>query len=224
MATFDNPFDPNRRLGCACGRHASDAEHAAEAYCVANDEDFRLKRVIESAVMRAVFPRDATRRALLRAVGASTALAAISQFLPLPTITDAFAQAAAPEKKDLKIGFIPITCATPIIMAHPMGFYSKYGLNVEVVKTAGWAVVRDKTVNKEYDAAHMLSPMPLAITMGLGSTSVPYTVPAIENINGQAITLAMKHKDKRDPKDWKGFKFAVPFDYSMHNYLLRYYL
>jgi nitrate/nitrite transport system substrate-binding protein len=224
MATFDNPFDPNRRLGCSCGRHASDAEHAAEASRLADDEDFRLTRVIESAVMRAVFPRDATRRALLRAVGASTALAAVTQFLPLPTITDAFAQAATPEKKDLKVGFIPITCATPIIMAHPMGFYSKYGLNVEVVKTAGWAVVRDKTLNKEYDAAHMLSPMPLAITMGLGSTSVPYTVPAIENINGQAITLAMKHKDRRDPKDWKGFKFAVPFDYSMHNYLLRYYL
>ena len=49
-------------------------------------------------------------------------------------------------------------------------------------------------------------------------------MPAVENINGQAITLAMKHKDKRDPKHWKGFKFAVPFDYSMHNYLLRYYL
>ena len=49
-------------------------------------------------------------------------------------------------------------------------------------------------------------------------------MPAIENINGQAITLAIKHKDKRDPKDWKGFKFAVPFDYSMHNYLLRYYV
>ena len=47
---------------------------------------------------------------------------------------------------------------------------------------------------------------------------------AIENINGQAITLALKHKDKRDPKSWKGFKFAVPFDFSMHNYLLRYYL
>ena len=53
---------------------------------------------------------------------------------------------------------------------------------------------------------------------------MPFTVPAIENINGQAITLAMKHKDKRDPKDWKGMKFAIPFDYSMHNYLLRYYL
>ncbi len=105
-----------------------------------------------------------------------------------------------------------------------MGFYSKQGFNVEVVKTAGWAVIRDKTLNKEYDAAHMLSPMPLAISMGLGSTAVPFAVPAIENVNGQAITLAMKHQDKRDPKQWKGFKFAIPFDYSMHNYLLRYYL
>ena len=105
-----------------------------------------------------------------------------------------------------------------------MGFYAKNGLNVEVIKTAGWAVIRDKTINKEYDAAHMLSPMPLAITMGVGSNPLPYTMPAVENINGQAITLAVKHKDKRDPKDWKGFKFAVPFDYSMHNYLLRYYL
>ena len=49
-------------------------------------------------------------------------------------------------------------------------------------------------------------------------------VATIQNINGQAITLAAKHKDKRDPKQWKGFKFAVPFEYSMHNFLLRYYL
>jgi nitrate/nitrite transport system substrate-binding protein len=93
-----------------------------------------------------------------------------------------------------------------------------------VIKTAGWAVIRDKTINKEYDAAHMLSPMPIAIIHGAGSNPIPYTMPAVENINGQAICLAMKHKDKRDPKSWKGMKFAVPFDYSMHNYLLRYYL
>jgi nitrate/nitrite transport system substrate-binding protein len=79
-------------------------------------------------------------------------------------------------------------------------------------------------LNKEYDAAHMLSPMPIAISLGIGSSAIPYTAPAIENINGQAITLSIKHKDKRDPKAWKGFKFAVPFDYSMHNYLLRYFL
>jgi nitrate/nitrite transport system substrate-binding protein len=93
-----------------------------------------------------------------------------------------------------------------------------------VIKTAGWAVIRDKTLNKEYDAAHMLSPMPLAITLGAGSNPIPYSMPAVENINGQAITLSVKHKDKNDPKQWKGFKIAVPFDYSMHNYLLRYYV
>jgi nitrate/nitrite transport system substrate-binding protein len=109
-------------------------------------------------------------------------------------------------------------------MAAPLGFYARHGLNVEVVKTAGWAVIRDKTINREYDAAHMLAPMPIAISLGLGAQPIPFTVPAIENINGQGITLATKHKDKRDPKDWKGMKFAIPFDYSMHNYLLRYYL
>ncbi|MGQ9371448.1 CmpA/NrtA family ABC transporter substrate-binding protein [Azospirillum sp. ST 5-10] len=223
MATFDDPFDqarPLTRTGCSCGRHASEAEHDAAL----RGDDARLTRVVEGAVMRALFPNDATRRAFLRAVGTSTAAAAVASVLPMGMIADAFAATGPLEKTDLKVGFIPITCATPIIMAHPMGFYAKQKLNVEVVKTAGWAVVRDKTLNGEYDAAHMLSPMPLAITLGAGSNPIPYTMPAVENVNGQAITLAMKHKDKRDPKQWKGFKFAVPFDYSMHNYLLRYYL
>jgi nitrate/nitrite transport system substrate-binding protein len=229
MSMFDNPFDSKRRLtsGCSCGRHASDAEHerAARLQCAAvESEDKRYQGVVASAVMRAMFPQDAARRAFLKSVGASTALAAVSQFFPLATATEVFAQRGPIEKKDLKVGFIPITCGTPIIMAQPMGFYARHGLNVEVIKTAGWAVIRDKTLNKEYDAAHMLSPMPLAITLGAGSRPIPYTMPAVENINGQAITLSIKHKDRRDPKQWKGFKFAVPFDYSMHNYLLRYYL
>jgi nitrate/nitrite transport system substrate-binding protein len=235
MGLFDNPFDPKRRLavGCACGRHASQEVHDVEVRnaqaiaCVstAESDDKRYENVVASAVMRALFPKDAARRAFLQSVGASTALAALAQFFPLQTATEVFAQGAgALEKTKLKVGFIPITCATPIIMAHPMGFYSKHGLDVEVVKTAGWAIVRDKTINKEYDAAHMLSPMPLAISLGLGSQPVPFTVPAIENVNGQGIALAVKHKNRRDPKTWKGFKFAIPFDYSNHNYLLRYYL
>jgi nitrate/nitrite transport system substrate-binding protein len=216
MSVFDNPFNPNVRLSCACGKHASQSEH---------DASVTEERVVEQAVMRALFPRDETRRRFIHAVGAGTALSAISTFFPLAAAKEAFAQSTRKlEKQKLKVGFIPITCATPIIMAHPMGMYAKQGLDVEVVKTAGWAVIRDKTLNKEYDAAHMLSPMPLAITLGAGATAVPYTMPAVENINGQAITLSMKHKDKRDPKQWKGFKFAVPFDYSMHNYLLRYFV
>jgi nitrate/nitrite transport system substrate-binding protein len=109
-------------------------------------------------------------------------------------------------------------------MAEPMGFYAKQGLNVSLQKTAGWAVVRDKVINKEYDASHMLSPMPIAISLGLGSKPVAVDVAAIENINGQAITLHVKHKDKMDPKGWKGMKFGLPFDYSIHNLLLRYFL
>jgi nitrate/nitrite transport system substrate-binding protein len=230
MFIFDDAFDPARNLRrrCVCGQHRSAAEHdqaELQLRCEPiESEQKRYERVVASAVMRAVFPKDATRRAFLTSVSASTALAAFSQFFPLRAATEAFADSGVPEKKDLKVGFIPITCATPIIMGAPLGFYAKHGLNVEVVKTAGWAVIRDKTINKEYDASHMLAPMPIAITLGLGAQPIPFAVPAIENINGQGITLAIKHKDRRDPKDWKGMKFAIPFDYSMHNYLLRYYL
>jgi len=224
MGTFTDPFDSAARLGggCNCGQHRTQAEHDR---LDTRSEEALAGRVVEQAVMRAVFPEDSLRRGFLKAVGASTAYAALSTFFPLGAAREAFAQTPGKiEKQKLAVGFIPITCATPIIMAHPMGFYKKHGLDVEVIKTAGWAVIRDKTLNKEYDAAHMLSPMPIAITLGAGSNPIPYTAPAIENINGQAITLSVKHKDKRDPKTWKGFKFAVPFDYSMHNYLLRYFL
>ncbi|MDB5545770.1 MAG: NMT1-like family protein, partial [Hyphomicrobiales bacterium] len=205
---FKNPFDARTNLtrGCACGQHGSQGEHDAAMRAEAIDNtDKQYENAVATAVLRQIFPIDAHRRAFLNQLGASTAAAAIASFFPLATATEVFAQTqGAIEKKSLKVGFIPITCATPIIMASPLGFYAKHGLDVEVNKAAGWAVIRDKTINKEYDAAHMLSPMPLAITMGVGANAIPYTMPAVENINGQAITLAMKHKDKRDPKSWKG--------------------
>jgi len=105
-----------------------------------------------------------------------------------------------------------------------MGFYKKHGLNATVRRASGWAMVRDWAINKDVDAAHMLSPMPLSISMGAGSAKVPFFMPAVENINGQAITLANKHIGVKTAKDMKGFRFCVPFDYSMHNFLLRYYL
>ena len=176
-------------------------------------------------MLRSLFPDATRRRNFLKAVGATTAVAAIAELFPIAA-AQAVAQAAPGplEKPNLTIGFIPITCASPIIMAKPLGFYERYGLNVTVVKTPSWAIVRDKAINREYDAAHMLAPMPFALSMGVGSVQQDWTIPAIENINGQAITLALKHKDRRDPKTWKGMRFAIPFPYSMHNYLLRYYL
>ncbi len=228
MSGLQNPIDPIVHLGaCPCGRHASRAEHeaaAAPSGAVPDDMEAMNRRVLESAAMRALFPRDETRRRFLRAVGASTAFSAISGVIPFGALEAMAQEKGALEKKNLKVGFIPITCATPLIMAHPLGFYRRQGLEVEVVKTAGWALIRDKMLNREYDATHFLSPMPLAISLGVGSTATPMNVATIQNTNGQAITLAVKHKDKRDPKQWTGFRFAVPFDYSIHNFLLRYYV
>ena len=129
------------------------------------------------------------------------------------------------EKTDLQIGFIPITCATPIIMSEPLGFYEKYGLTAKVVKMPSWGAVRDSAIAGELDAYHMLAPMPIAMTLGLGSAPFGVKLASIENINGQAITVAERHKGKvNGPADFKGFTMGVPFPYSMHNLLLRYYL
>lgn len=237
MPQYFDPYDADRplTLKCSCGRHHTVADHKRElatehvAATLPNrheptDLSEYTNQFIEAALVKALFPQDTVRRRFLRAVGKSTAMAAISSVIPLASLQAMAQEKGILEKKDLKIGFIPITCATPLIMAHPLGFYQRQGLNVEIVKTAGWALIRDKMLNKEYDATHFLSPMPLAITLGLGANATPMNVATIQNTNGQAITLSVKHKDKRDPKHWKGFKFAVPFEYSMHNFLLRYYV
>jgi nitrate/nitrite transport system substrate-binding protein len=226
------------------GRHTG-GEPAAEATArpstpaPAADADALFDDAIERSITQAIFGGNGlARRAFLRAVGASTFSAALSSVLPLAACKSAAKQEidettqalskdaskTALEKTSLKVGFVPITCATPIIMASPLGFYEKYGLAVEVIKTAGWAIARDKSLSGEYDASHMLTPMPLAMTLGVGSSAMPYVMPAVENLNGQAITLHTQHVQRRDPASWKGLKFAVPFEYSMHNFLLRYYV
>ena len=222
MTLDANPYDPYDAdrpltLRCACGADHPSGAHAASLEQGSHD-------FIEATLVKALLPAEPLRRRFLQAVGAGTARAAIGSLLPLGAL-QAMAQDKAPlEKRDLKIGFIAITCATPLIMADPLGFYKKEGLNVQLNKTAGWALIRDKMLNREHDASHFLSPMPLAISMGLGSVAQPMRVATIQNINGQAITLANRHKNNRDPKNWKGMKFAIPFEYSMHNFLLRYYL
>ncbi|MEI6413675.1 MAG: CmpA/NrtA family ABC transporter substrate-binding protein [Pseudomonadota bacterium] len=232
--SLSDPFSPDTDLrhGDACGctscleRQPEVPQIPASQPLPATREAI-FDRMVESAVVRAVFGHsEIDRRGFMRLAGSTMAAGILSTVFPLDQAKAALKETlGTPEKPELKIGFVPITCATPIIMARPMGFYSKYGLKVEIVKTPGWAVARDRSLSREYDASHMLSPMPLAMTLGLGIPQpTPFIMPAIENINGQAITLHMKHKDKRDPKTWKGFKFGVPFDYSMHNLILRYYV
>ena len=81
MAIFDNPLDPNNHASgarCACGRHESQSEHERDSEPqlrqTIDSEEQRYENVVVSAVMRAVFPQAATRRAFLQSVGAATAL------------------------------------------------------------------------------------------------------------------------------------------------------
>ncbi|MEM9724859.1 MAG: ABC transporter substrate-binding protein [Pseudomonadota bacterium] len=249
MSITKDPFDPNVDLWNECNERSADendpprsvadvvkapdkidAENSnflKERQSRFNEEEpaSRMVRALESSLMHSVFKTDVNRRKFLKSVGAGTAAGIFSQFIPFEAL-EAMAQDAMKnmEKTKLKIGFVPITCATPIIAGHALGFYNKYGLDVEIIKTAGWAVARDKCMNGEYDASHLLAPMPVAMSMGLGSAAQDWRMVTNVNTNGQAIVMANKHKDKQDPASWKGMKFAVPFEYSMHNLLLRLYV
>ena len=227
MKSLGNPFSEKSDLrhGAACGCETCKTgqhQHATEVM----SSEAMMERAVESAIVRSVFGHsDIGRRSFMGMLGGGTVAAALASVFPIDKAKAAILDnLGTPEKTDLNIGFVPITCATPIIMAQPLGFYERYGLNASVIKTAGWAVARDKSLSGEYDASHMLTPMPLAMSLGAGSVAHSYIMPAVENINGQAIVLSNQHLDKRDPKMWKGMTFGVPFEYSMHNFLLRYYV
>lgn len=181
--------------------------------------------VVKDSLLHAIVPHAPTRRAFLQAVGKTTALAAISSLLPLGYLQEAAAyDTLSPEKTKLNVAFLPILCATPLIVAHEFGYYAKHGLSVDLVKRSSWALVRDQLIHGTLDASHFLAPMPLAMTLGVGSPKIPMQVATFQNTNGQALVMATKHKNNKDPKHWRGMRFAIPFEQSMHNYLLRHFL
>ena len=102
----------------------------------------------------------------------------------------------APEKPDLKIGFIPLTDCASVVMAGELGLYKKYGLNVTVTKEASWAGVRDKLALGELDAAHVLYGLIYGVQLGIGGQKKDMAILMGLNHNGQAITLSNALKDK----------------------------
>jgi nitrate/nitrite transport system substrate-binding protein len=211
---------------CTCGATHSDTELRSLAKG-SNDVERALDNGIDEAIFRAMLPDPALRRRFFRAIGAGTALSALSSLIPLDSLK-AFAQETktpgAIEKKTLNVGFLPLTCATPLIYAEQLGLFSRQGLDVKLQKVAGIGLIRDKMINGELDFSQQVMPVPLTMSAGVGSTPIPTRVLTILNQHGNSLVLAMKHKDNRDPKNWKGFKFAVPFDASHQAMQLRYYL
>jgi nitrate/nitrite transport system substrate-binding protein len=102
----------------------------------------------------------------------------------------------APEKKDLKIGFIPLTDCASVVMASVKGFDRKHGVSITPTKEASWAAVRDKLVNGEIDASHVLYGLIYGVQMGVGGPKKDMAVLMNLNHNGQAITLSSQLREK----------------------------
>src|SRR6478609_11144399 len=109
---------------------------------------------------------------------------ASSGSLAAPTST------ATEGSRTLRAGFIPLVDASVLIAAAEFGFAAKEGIALELVKDVSWANVRDRLAFRQFDIAHMLSPMPVAAMLGLGSNPSPTITPFSLGRGGNAITLS----------------------------------
>src|SRR5688572_13475682 len=138
-------------------------------------------------------PVGSKRRRFLRQATA----AGLMSLVPNAVRTGAWAAGSdAPEKKEIKIGFIPLTDCSSVVMASVMDFDKKYGIKIIPSKEASWAAVRDKLVNGELDAAHVLYGLIYGVQMGIGGPKKDMAVLMNLNHNGQAFTLSRKLYDK----------------------------
>ncbi len=163
---------------------------------------------------------------------------------------------AAPARVDgegpkvLRAGFIPLVDASVLIAASEFGFARKEGLTLDLVKDVSWANVRDRLAFRQFDIAHMLSPMPVASMLGLGSNPSPTITPFSLGRGGNAITLSTplfeRIRDIGDVAETAGAletaqalakvlkatkergeplpTLGVTYPFSSHNYELRYWL
>ena len=147
----------------------------------------------------------------------------------------AYAQGSdAPEKKEVKIGFIPLTDCASVVMASVMGFDKKHGVTIIPSKEASWAGVRDKMVSGELDFAHALYGMVYGVHLGTSGPKKDMAVLMTLNNNGQAITLSKKLADKGAvdgaslaklmASEKREFTFAQTFPTGTHAMWLYYWM
>lgn len=174
--------------------------------------------------------RDFTRKSLSLLGGA-----ALMALVPPGVRQGAWAAGSdAPEKTEVKIGFIPLTDCASVVIASVMGFDKKYGIKIIPSKEASWAGVRDKLVNGELDAAHVLYGLIYGVQMGIGGQKKDMAVLMNLNHNGQAITLSNQLKAKgavdgtslaklikAEPRE---YTFAQTFPTGTHAMWLYYWL
>jgi len=140
----------------------------------------------------------------------------------------------APEKKEVRIGFIPLTDCASVVMAAVNKFDEKYGVKIVPTKEASWAGVRDKLVNGELDMAHVLYGLVYGVHLGVGGPRKDMAVLMTLNHNGQAITLSKKLADagatdgaslaRLMANDKREYTFAQTFPTGTHAMWLYYWL
>ena len=154
------------------------------------------------------------------------------------------------EKTRIKVGFIPIIDCAAIVLAEELGAYERQGLEVEIRREVSWANVRDKLALGVLDASHILAPLPLALTLGIDSVSVPMINAMTLQVNGNGLTLSAKLWHEMEevapelagagtPLDARAIAAVVArrkaaaaapivlasvFPYSVQNYMLRLWL
>ncbi len=175
--------------------------------------------------------RKVQRRTFLKQAGA----AALMSLVPEVVRTGAWAAGSdAPEKTEVKIGFIPLTDCASVVMASVLGFDKKYGIKITPTKEASWASVRDKLINGDIDAAHVLYGLIYGVHLGISGPKKDMAMLMTLNNNGQAITLSKKLADagatdagslaaviKKEKRD---FTFAQTFPTGTHAMWLYYWL
>jgi len=164
--------------------------------------------------------------------------------------TPSLCETLAPEKDELKLGFIKLTDMAPLAIAKEKGFFEDEGLFVTLEPQANWKVLLDRVITGELDGAHMLAGQPIAATIGFG-TKAEIVTPFSMDLNGNAITVsnavwnemkknipagadgkpahpvkadALKPVIDRYKAEGKPFNLGMVFPVSTHNYELRYWL
>jgi nitrate/nitrite transport system substrate-binding protein len=140
----------------------------------------------------------------------------------------------APEKKEVKIGFIPLTDCASVVMASVLGIDQKYGVKIIPTKEASWAGVRDKLVNGELDMSHVLYGLVYGVHLGTSGPKKDMAVLMSLNNNGQAITLSKTLADKGAvdgpslakimAKEKREYTFAGTFPTGTHAMWMHYWL
>lgn len=96
----------------------------------------------------------------------------------------------APELPHLRLGFVALTDAAPLVAAKTLEFGHRYGLTLELCRQPSWAGIRDKLLCGEIDAAHALYGLVYGVQLGIGGPRADMAVLMVLNRNGQAITLS----------------------------------